>query len=543
MDLTTRVSQLETRVKNLEKELQIRPETTTYETYETHSNHENNTPTFIDHFIQWCKNDWLMKLGALLLLLALGWFVTYAFANNWIGPIGRITIGTIVGAIIMQIGNTLIPKKPVPGQTLAVLGGVMILTTIFAARSFYDFFTPASALLIMSIVIVGMAIIGVFHNARSVAILALLGGAAAPILVDAPTTNELALLSYVFLLNLGTIIVASLRGWRSMNLIALIITAIYSLASFGSLPNLQLWIFMGIFFSLFFLTNFLAALRTRQTHSVDLITAGINGVLLLYWVKEYIPNESASLVLSGVIILIMITTYIFNRINELKSKIYLDCALALILLASATAFELKGAVLITAFFIEALLSVILATYALKDTKLAHYFSTTQLIPIAMTLPLILDASFSTALFNNPFIPIFIGIVSLTATAIILHRNPSKDLEIPITTAHGVLAGLFTIALIWISSHRILEHHNTAITTALVIYTLSGITALFFAAKKQSKSLNIAGSIILGGVVLRLLIVDLWSMSIEGKVITFVAIGALLVSTAFFQKHINNSTEK
>ena len=54
--------------------------------------------------VAWFKEDWLLKLGALLLLFGFGWFVTYAFLNNWIGPVGRITLGIVAGVGILLLG-------------------------------------------------------------------------------------------------------------------------------------------------------------------------------------------------------------------------------------------------------------------------------------------------------------------------------------------------------------------------------------------------------------------------------------------------------
>jgi hypothetical protein len=44
-----------------------------------------------------------------------------------------------------------------------------------------------------------------------------------------------------------------------------------------------------------------------------------------------------------------------------------------------------------------------------------------------------------------------------------------------------------------------------------------------------------GGILLGGVVGRLLLVDIWQMALAGKIITFFVIGTLLISTAFIGK--------
>ena len=38
---------------------------------------------------KWLSTDWPMKLGAFLILLAFAWLTSYAFVNNWIGPMGR----------------------------------------------------------------------------------------------------------------------------------------------------------------------------------------------------------------------------------------------------------------------------------------------------------------------------------------------------------------------------------------------------------------------------------------------------------------------
>ena len=50
--------------------------------------------------------------------------------------------------------------------------------------------------------------------------------------------------------------------------------------------------------------------------------------------------------------------------------------------------------------------------------------------------------------------------------------------------------------------------------------------------KEHKEVTLSGGILLGFVVLRLLLVDVWAMDLVGRIITFVVIGVLLISTAF-----------
>ena len=552
-DLNNRVSNLEKRITDIEDFLEKKDSFSAAPSQAAKVIAKESPPTQkstpsgpspMGEFIKWCKDDWLMKLGAFLLLLALGWFVTYAFVNNWIGPMGRITLGILAGAGIMVTGNYIIPKKRNPGQVLVVLGGIMVLLTIFAARVAYDFFTPISALAMMSVVVVGMATIAVLHNAKSIAILALIGGAAVPILIKSPDPQYLLILSYIFVLNLGTILVAALRGWRDMIFLALIMTGIYSVMSFSSIENIMglniVWLFMTLFFSTFFISNIAAIIRTHAATKTDLLTTAINGLLLLFWIYEFVPRESASLILSGLVIVLVGVSYLLVKFKGLKSALYIHAALAILFLGAATAFELEGETLIIAFAIEALMIVALAAYLLKDSKSAQAVSLIQLIPVAMAFPLIMNGGWTQGpLLNESFFAVLIVILSLSATTYILKQKETTDQKMPLATIHGIAAAIFSIALIWLSCHNLFASTNIARGVALVIYSVIGVAILFSGTYTQNKPQTLVGGILLASVVIRLLFVEVWTMSLAGKIITFVAIGILLVSTAFFQKRITH----
>ena len=62
-------------------------------------------PSTSERFIKWVREDWLLKLGAFLILIGFGWFATYAFLNNWVGPYGRIGLGIFAGVAILILGQ------------------------------------------------------------------------------------------------------------------------------------------------------------------------------------------------------------------------------------------------------------------------------------------------------------------------------------------------------------------------------------------------------------------------------------------------------
>jgi uncharacterized membrane protein len=489
-------------------------------------------------FIAWLKRDWLMKLGAFLLILALVWFVRYAFVNNWIGPVGRISLGVIAGIVLMFFGHTITQKHREPGQVLAVTGGVMILITLFAARTMYNFFTPATVLGMMFFVVVALSIIAIVHRARAVAILALLLGAVVPLLTNTPQPDFVGLLSYMVILDLGVLAVVATRGWRALITLALLITGVYSIAFF-QLSDMELWAFMAVFYGLFLVANLAAILNTKKAFASDLFTTGLNGLILLWWVSEFVPREWASIVLSAVILLMAGVSYVLMQISTLKTPLYLHAGLAVIFLGAATAFELEGAALTIAYSIEALVIVALATFVLKSPRSTHRVSLLQAIPIVLTITSLESGNWrGDTLFHEDFFVILITILSLAGTAYLLRTNKENDKGHFLANVHTVVASLFGLILIWLSLQTVLESHDVARGVSLITYALIGVILVFYGARHHWKGFSMGGGSLLGGVVLWLLLVEVWGMSLSARIVTFVIIGVLLISTAFFQKKLH-----
>jgi len=540
------------------------------------------TPPKPNPLIEWLKEDWLMKLGALLIILAMGWFVTYAVVNGWIGPTGQIAIGILVGAALLVAGHIVIPKQSSPGQVLVVTGGVAILLTLFAARTYYDFFTPFSVLLMMALDVVVMSVIAIMRNAKGVAITALLGGAIVPFLIDAPSAKDFTIITYIYLLNLGVLTVTLFRPWAFMVPIALVISAFYTLfaglsaseylylysyvilfdlgilivailgnwkylipmavaftgiCSFGfdRLSDPIVWSFMGAFFGLFFIANLISIVKTQKANAFDLIASAFNGLLLLAWVALFVPKEWASIVLSGAIVLFLGITVLAAKLVDTKEPLFVNGALAVLFLGVATAFQLSGAELTLAYSIEAFLLVSLAVFLLKNARAAHLLSLVQVLPILLSLSSYTRYDMgSVAMFGEHFFVIIVSLASLAGTALLLRKADDKEL-FPVPIVHTVVASIGALAFIWLFMHKALDSVNAARGVSLFIYTLTGITLFFYGSGNDKKWIRNAGGILLGGTILRLFLVEVWSMAAWGRIGTFVAIGILLMSTAFYQK--------
>ena len=100
----------------------------------------------------------------------------------------------------------------------------------------------------------------------------------------------------------------------------------------------------------------------------------------------------------------------------------------------------------------------------------------------------------------------------------------------------IMGSLYAYVLLWLSLHAALPANpDTAVMIALFVYTAIGIAAYLRGIASARKGLQVYGGMMLGFVVMRLLVVDVWQMELTGRIITFFLIGSLLMSTAFLSR--------
>lgn len=99
----------------------------------------------------------------------------------------------------------------------------------------------------------------------------------------------------------------------------------------------------------------------------------------------------------------------------------------------------------------------------------------------------------------------------------------------------IISGFYVIALIWLIPGALFNSDDVAVSIALLIYTIAGLCLYTLGRTKNILELRYAGIVLLTGVVGRLLIVDVWRMAILGRIVTFLGVGFLFISTALFEK--------
>lgn len=504
---------------------------------------EPTGPTTSEKFVAWLKEDWLMKLGAMLLLIGFGWLTTYAFLNNWIGPMGRITLGIIAGALFILLGWWRIKKYVHQGGVFLVLGSTTILLTIFAAREIYGFFTPLSALIVMFLSTAFVALASVRYNNRALALASLILASIAPLLTNAPATNYVGLFSYLFVVTLGAIWIVVLTGRRELTTAALIMITFYSLPhllSFTSADKETLLLFAYAFAAVFFLTNTAGILKLKDREIIpDVVTAAGNGLFLLAWIMVAAQDEWKSLIISAWMVVFAVGAFLIFRVTQRREPFYIYAGVGIAMLAAATSAELKGATLTIAYTIESGI-ISLITYAfLRDIKIAERISLLLIGPIILSFDSINSRAWARGVIHKDFFVLLVlGLTLLGLGAFFLSRVKEIDDKKPQQLIHAMLlivGSAYAYALLWLSLHAGLLNDNTAVMISLVVYTIIGLIAYFYGLANEKKGLRLYGGVLVGLVIGRLLLVDVWMMKLASRIVTFFLIGALLVSTAFLEK--------
>jgi uncharacterized membrane protein len=156
----------------------------------------------------------LVATGALAFVAFLGLFVKYAWESNWVGPTGRVLLGAATGVALLAVGLRLLGRRYRPlGQGLAGAGLAGLYVSAFAAHGFYGLVSREAAGVLMAAVTVNAVLLAARLDARLLGGLAWVGGYLTPFLLSTGEDKALALFLYLFLLDLGALVLDHRKPW------------------------------------------------------------------------------------------------------------------------------------------------------------------------------------------------------------------------------------------------------------------------------------------------------------------------------------------
>lgn len=203
------------------------------------------------------------KIGILIFVIGVGFFVKYAIDKNWINETFRTVLGFLTGAVLLAVAERLQKKYRTFSSLLAGGAFAVFYLTVAIAFHYYHIFSQTVAFIILIGVTVLMSVLSVVYNRRELAIISLVGGFLAPFIVSSGEGSYLVLFTYVSILNLGMFGLSIYKKWSELPIVSFVFTCLilggFLLFNYSSdstvISNHMFW-FTTLFYFIFLLPVF-----------------------------------------------------------------------------------------------------------------------------------------------------------------------------------------------------------------------------------------------------------------------------------------------
>jgi uncharacterized membrane protein len=330
------------------------------ETIEVPKQHQQAVPqpSFFDRHPDMEKfigENLVSKIGIAILVLAIGYFVKYAIDQNWIGPVARVAIGILCGGVLIALAHRFSNTYRGFSSVLAGGGMAVFYFTITLAYQQFHLFSQTAAFVIMIVITVFAVALALLYDKQELAIIALIGGFLAPLLVSDGSDNYRVLFTYLIILNSGLLVIAYNRAWRLLNFLNFIFTVLM----FGSwllfldfdepaITYRNGFIFATIFYLLFFTTNIAHNIREKKKFIVSdfgilLANTGLYFAAGIYCLYNMEAGIYKGLFSASMGIFNLVVTYLLFRKQKVDPNIlYLLIGITLTFISITAPIQLDG---------------------------------------------------------------------------------------------------------------------------------------------------------------------------------------------------------
>lgn len=497
----------------------------------------------LDQISIWFKENLILKIGVLMILAGFGWFVSYAFAHNWIGPVGRITLGVLVGSLITIFGTFRLDKNKVQGISFTILGSALVVMSVLAGQYYYNFFSPMVVLLIVFFVSIYVSISAVARSFENLAVYGLLISLLAPFLSHTSQIDLVIMYMYLFVISATSIWISVAKNWPEIVPIGITGILLYSLPIFlGDRIDITttkyVILFLSYLISILYLVvnNFSLIKNELKLGSSDVYLTIANTAIILGFTTMLVPTIYQSLVISAWMLVYAFSGFLVFTKTKNEKMFFVHSLISILLLAIATSIELNGNTLVIAFAIEAAIISVASFVVTEKIRIAGYFTLLMVVPGLMSMQSLTSSKWSSGIMHSDFAVLALIASILAILGIFFSIN--KDNEKSVFKVHHllyILSTFYIYSIIWLSSHFLFINSDMAVFISLAIFTIVGLLTHFIGLFNHHVVLKNYGMALLILVVIRLVFVDVWKMELALRIVTFIVLGVMFISTAFISK--------
>ncbi len=176
------------------------------------------------------QGNQIVRIGIIVLFFGMSFLAKYSIENSLISIEVRMAAILFAALIMLGIGWHLRLKKPAYGLMMQGGGIAISYIAIFASFKLYQLIPSEYTfplLIIFSLLAMSLAML---QNSKALAITAMTGGFAAPLLASTGQGSHIGLFSYYLVLNCAIFFVSWFKLWRLLNVIGFLFTFIIASA-------------------------------------------------------------------------------------------------------------------------------------------------------------------------------------------------------------------------------------------------------------------------------------------------------------------------
>jgi len=509
--------------------------------------------------------SWLARIGVLAIIIGVGFFLKFAFDNNWIGPTGRVILGIVGGLAMLGLGYYWRRRYPILTRVLSGGGIAILYLSIFASFAIYDLIHIYVAIAFLLLVSVASAALALYYDSMALAIIGIIGAFFAPFILGAfgergaagGTGQAIQLLAYVIVVDLGALILSTFRNWRWFTLLALGC----SLIAFGfwygefnrevgvATAEVGITIIFLIFVGA---TSLFHIVWHRVPQAFDYALMVINAAAY-FGISLGLMWDDFRVWMGGFVLLLALFYGVLSyfSLKQSAENVRLSLfalAIALVFLTVAIPIQLGDTAWTTIAWAGELVTLLWLSFTLRMPQLRNY---SYVIFVIMAVRLLFfDTSVNLSTFqpvlNERFLAFIVGIAATYSAAYLLWRQrvTFPEWSIPVST-FLIAANFFSL---WILSFEVWNSFGSALRTAepvareglrnaqnlslTAVWAVYAVIGLVVGISKRWRYVRLGALALLAVPIVKVFAYDVFKLEMGYRIGAFVGLGLLLLISAY-----------
>lgn len=499
---------------------------------------------------------WLLIVGIVTMVFGVGYFLKYSFDRGWIGPAGRVTMAYLWGSALLVAGDRF-RKKEMETFGLYLLGGgiAVLYFATFAGFQIYGLFDQSLAFSLMVLVTALAGFLSIVYDTKWLAVLGIVGGFLTPILLSTGQDNQVVLMIYMTILNVGLLGIAFYKRWDLLNILGFVFTYLLYSGWFGShYQDSKFWpsiMFLNIFFVIYNVIPF--AYHFIKTSSDE--SRGLNIIIpnsvIAFGFSHYMISHHFSIEWVSVIAILYAANFLAMATNLYKREMHeeyhftvlLGMALVFLVITVPMIFSKHW---ITNFWAAQALALIWMGIRLEKEKIIY--GAYALLAIALYKFLLIDypmvfllgheitfTNSYTYLVAERYITSFLllGVIykmaAMAREAEISFLPGIKDSAL-IFAVMGIMA--FIIANVEVSAFFNDYLPSARFTAITVLWTLFSAAIMLDGFRYNSSVLRKVSLCLFLVTIIKVFFFDISRFSTPYRILSFIILGLILIATSF-----------